>query len=65
MPREPSDIPRADWVLATADGVGPVEGRRLLEALGSADAVVGAARSDLAAVLGDAAASRVHAALQA
>jgi DNA processing protein len=65
MPREPSEIPRAEWSLAAADGVGPVEGQRLLDAIGSAEGVVGASRADLAAVLGEVAGARVHAALGA
>lgn len=64
MPREPADIPHAEWALATADGVGPVEGRRLLDALGGADAVIRASRQELVGLLGEAAACRVHAALR-
>lgn len=65
MPRRPADIPVAAWTLATADGLGPVEGRRLLDAMGGPDAVVAASRRDIAAVLGETAGDRVHAAIRA
>lgn len=65
MPRSPDDLPPDRWALATANGVGPVEGRKLLEALGSAGEVLRAGETRLAEVIGARAAVRVHAALRA
>jgi len=65
MPRVPSEIPLEHWALAMAKGVGPVEGRRLLDALGDAAAVMRASADELAAVIGASRASRVHEALRA
>ena len=63
MPRAPADIPPEQWTIAMARGVGPVEGRRLLQAFGDARAVLRASADDLAAVIGQAPACRVHEAL--
>ena len=48
-----------------ADGLGPVEARRLLDAFGGASEVVGASEARLAGVVGAAAAARIRAALRA
>lgn len=63
MPRVPADIPLEQWTIAMARGVGPVEGRRLLQSFGDARAVLRASADDLAAVIGEAPACRVHEAL--
>lgn len=65
MPRLPEDIPHERWALATANGVGPVEGRRLLQAFGGAAEILAAREGELAAVIGPRPAARVHAALRA
>lgn len=65
MPRAPDAIPPERWALATANGLGPVEGRRLLEALGGAEQVLRASEGELTQVIGARAAARVHAALRA
>ncbi len=65
MPRTPQDIPKEHWALVMAGGVGPVEGRKLLQAFGGASAVMGASIAGLGQVLGSVAAARVHAALRA
>ncbi|MGA1266805.1 MAG: DNA-processing protein DprA [Phycisphaerales bacterium] len=63
MPRAPSQIPPDAWRLAMA--AGPVEGRALLEALGTAEAVARAGPADVASVVGQGAGHRIHAALRA
>jgi DNA processing protein len=64
MPRAPDDIPAAHLALALS--VGPVEGRSLLAAFGDdAQAAWSASQREIAAVLGQGAALRVHAALRA
>lgn len=65
MPRSPDEIPHDRWALAVANGLGPVEGRRLLQAMGDAAAVLAASEAGLAEVIGPRAAARVHAALRA
>lgn len=58
-------IPKAEWILAMSEGLGPREGRRLVEALGGAEAVVRASRRSLSALLGEGPGDRIHAAIRA
>lgn len=51
--------------MAMAPGLGPVEGRRLLQTMGSAEAVVEASEAVLTSMLGPVRGPRVHAALRA
>ncbi|MCE9618673.1 MAG: DNA-processing protein DprA [Planctomycetes bacterium] len=52
MPREPKDIPPDHWKLALTRGIGPNEGRLLLEAFAGASGVLAASVKELSEVLG-------------
>ncbi len=51
MPRTPQNIPHDHWKLAMTRGIGPIEGRNLLEAFGSATNALAASVTELEEVL--------------